>query len=557
MQQIVAEGAARSCSDDVADAIPSIANRNIDQIEEQREDLRDARDDLLGARFRLKDQRKDMQAVREITVSQIAKAHDLMRRFILSQNLSVPIEVSTIWSDVDKLRDKLGEKEVGYDDAENRYDHQEWRYTEKEQKFVDAIFETRSEISEDSEGLPSVKYETKLGQFPDGSIHRDSNHSIGEDELHEFHLDPDLLISGSQPEIQVPTPDCVVENPGSYVQHQVTAANDDMLISNCHKVSSWMLHCLRASPLQRRLLELFLPTDTLDKREWWRKVLEHWETDEFESAAFHTGDTTISDSAFSQAVLIDLGEASHHVSEVDDLSGKQVAFVPLCSQRNSIYASEPVDTPSHINSKDLVDTPRHVHFYVQAHQSGPGLDHIAGKTPGMPTVHNNMPPRKPSRVEQTASDRELTNQAVMSEMSDEYAGQADDARLLISEFIYDARKPIDIGSTSSGSYDTNVSDDAYSIVSQQETQELQSTTLPQGKDQGDQLYPASKFWTRYPFASFVRVKGQKPWSLPLLRLTPLPHSITIHRSICNGYNRVDEMPFVQLGDTPIQLPGPS
>lgn len=81
------------------------------EVEDHHNDLRDARGDLVGSRFRLNDQRNDLRKAREDTVAQVGKAYDLMRRLVFSHDLEIPVELQNLWKDVDDLPDNLGIRE--------------------------------------------------------------------------------------------------------------------------------------------------------------------------------------------------------------------------------------------------------------------------------------------------------------------------------------------------------------------------------------------------------------------------------------------------------------
>jgi hypothetical protein len=68
---------------------------------------------------------------------------------------------------------------------------------------------------------------------------------------------------------------------------------------------------------------------------------------------------------------------------------------------------------------------------------------------------------------------------------------------------------------------------------------------------------AARGRTRHPFAPFIRVKSPEPWSLPLLRLTPLPSPDSENRSLAASLRRLENVPFVAFSDSPFRLPGPS
>jgi hypothetical protein len=107
------------------------------RIEVEQEELRDARDSLVGSRFRLRTRRRELRATREQAVGQ--ETFELMRRYFLVSGLGVPDEIESAWAGVDVIRDKLGGLEIDFEEAEEKYNVQEWQYTEKEKDFIEAL----------------------------------------------------------------------------------------------------------------------------------------------------------------------------------------------------------------------------------------------------------------------------------------------------------------------------------------------------------------------------------------------------------------------------------
>lgn len=63
--------------------------------------------------------------------------------------------------------------------------------------------------------------------------------------------------------------------------------------------------------------------------------------------------------------------------------------------------------------------------------------------------------------------------------------------------------------------------------------------------------------TELSFGPFIRVKSPEPWSLPLLRLTPLPTPSSAAPWRSNNLYNLENVPFVSVSDSPFRLPGPS
>jgi hypothetical protein len=103
------------------------------------EDLGDARDSLVGSRFRLRTRRRQLQTTHEQAVSQVGETSELMRRYLLSNELDLPNDLRSAWSRVDATRDTLGGLDADFEEEEENYNKEDWQYTLKERNFVESL----------------------------------------------------------------------------------------------------------------------------------------------------------------------------------------------------------------------------------------------------------------------------------------------------------------------------------------------------------------------------------------------------------------------------------
>jgi hypothetical protein len=121
---------------------PSIDDRwtyVLESVEDKKEELRDAREALLGSRFRLQVQRRDLTATRAIAASKAGAAFNYLRQYLAKLGADMPAEIESALSEAETLRNTLGVQEVEYDEAEKVYNLAEWRYTVEETQFMDQL----------------------------------------------------------------------------------------------------------------------------------------------------------------------------------------------------------------------------------------------------------------------------------------------------------------------------------------------------------------------------------------------------------------------------------
>jgi hypothetical protein len=112
--------------------------------------IRDARENLLGSRFRLKDQRGELRDLRQKTGRAEGTVINQLRIIFQDRNIDLPVKLENAFARVLKLRDKLGTVEVRYEEDEENYDDLEWEYTQKEERYVAKLTSDNSHIMDKS-----------------------------------------------------------------------------------------------------------------------------------------------------------------------------------------------------------------------------------------------------------------------------------------------------------------------------------------------------------------------------------------------------------------------
>ncbi|KAF2996445.1 hypothetical protein E8E13_003718 [Curvularia kusanoi] len=134
-------GAGRSSADILIPPPPPPGNSGIsfDALAAEQEDLRDARESLLGFRFRLRSKRRELKLAREKAGSKAGEALTLTRRYLQEQGIEFTDEMIAVFSEVDTLRDELGIQEVNYEEVEAEFDSEEWKYTQQEEDVIETL----------------------------------------------------------------------------------------------------------------------------------------------------------------------------------------------------------------------------------------------------------------------------------------------------------------------------------------------------------------------------------------------------------------------------------
>ncbi|KAF1848725.1 uncharacterized protein K460DRAFT_403995 [Cucurbitaria berberidis CBS 394.84] len=367
---------------------------SVDRIEEEQEALRDARDDLVGSRFRLYTKRRDFRALQEKAETEAGAAFELVRRYLYSQGLNLPTHIENAISEAAELRDTLAEQSAHLEEAEETYNLEEWRYTQKETNFVEGLsgifpvsnayslprplLETRGvdpgSVTQFSFGRSNVQdtsgslegLETPLSSLANGPsvTTLEDLDQIRISELHEA-AESSNDYSTSLPHHATPTQteEAMHALPHPYSENDLNYARINWSTTR-RRIDNWLFEILSKSQLQKGLLKTLVPTDDIDDDAWWQLVVENWSSDNPDTGSFHTGDTTASGTTTSRHSISITTMKNLFESPVTlDSETKPSPVVPLLSGDQIVETLGIVNFPSTIELNDLIDSlPKHVSF---------------------------------------------------------------------------------------------------------------------------------------------------------------------------------------------------
>jgi hypothetical protein len=362
-------------------------------------------------------------------------------------------------------------------------------------------------------------------------------------------------------------------------------------------IDRWMLDVLTTSSLQKQWLERFVPKGDLSDGEWLTLVIKHWESTSSDASVFHTGDTTVSDESVKKEVSSDGVQRPFESSTYCSSDTWQPSGSPVFPDGRVADHQASFKNPVKIRARDLIDDPRHVTFSIVPSRSYPDPVRVISTDPI--TSNSEQLSSAASTTTQTegAYARSLSKEAsatgsymsstsrgnssistIEAEPSFRFSaerhvlhpeGDIPNERATIPSCIKITTKAASHGEQSSKDelqhIKTSDSNRSLHIDSESKGQTLtqtnaqEQTTSQHGSttEEADTLLNRRPWsHTRYPFAPFIRVKSSEPWTLPLLRLTPIPNLSFDDLTIANHSSRLENVPFVSISDTPWRLPGP-
>ncbi|KAH7409819.1 hypothetical protein DE146DRAFT_604907, partial [Phaeosphaeria sp. MPI-PUGE-AT-0046c] len=347
-------------------------------IEKDQEDIRDAREGLLGSRFRLQVQRRELLNIREKTATQAGATFDLVRKYLITINVALPDEIKLAISATEQLRNELGGQEVEYDEAEKAYNLEEWEYTSKESKFIDDMCGATPVPDHAIKSAPTMDYPDGASRFSLGR--QDIENIVAEaegDVPHELLDIQGVLVDDDGPN-EVPNTvagevhETYAESDGqrSASTHDLTADTSRSLLfaeldpnhtrlkwaGTRRSIDEWLLHALEHSRFEKAQFQVWLSEHT-DNEGWWSFVDQHWYPESPDGSHHHMADTTISEEGSSGPVS---SNAMHNLFDAPDTPESAVRHFsdpPLIAEDRIVDALDDVNFPTDIEPRDLVDWP--------------------------------------------------------------------------------------------------------------------------------------------------------------------------------------------------------
>lgn len=344
----------------------------IDSIVEHQEDLRDAREKIIGERVRLRNKRRNLKGTREKAAVQAGIAIDFVKRYFLETGAQIPQNIQDALEDVNSSRDRLGEEELEYEIAEQHYDFAEWEYTEKEQIFVDDVLADGAASYALRTTSPGALETMGVSEYPLFDPGVNESHDNFETTAYQKAAFRDLVSTNqTSPPLKLPHMGVVSMTNGE----PSNASRPDMQLSTqlsdenrqkqgnvrwsitLRRIEEWLLEHLQISRLNVVQLRSLIPKDIIEGRDFWELVTRNWSADSQHMPTFHSGDTIASNSATSEPI----SAAAIHRKSFDDTSDSDIETSPTEISMTPLVSLDRVKDalgdvfPSEIDAVDLLD----------------------------------------------------------------------------------------------------------------------------------------------------------------------------------------------------------
>ena len=327
----------------------------VGDAEQEQDDLRDARDELLGARFRLQASRKELGDLRHESGARDGHVFSMVRRLIVDRPNDLMHEFEAALEEASKLRDRLGLLEASYEEAEQRYNTMEWKYTRKESSFVGRLLPSDNFLAERSGNTKELAEMAELTRFagPQQDLSEEavlqtypSKLRTSEDKKHglsdvlletqagellsstssckrSFFPRPNPTLTGSLPspsEEKIAAPSMTESQIGPFDirRNNVTGGTDTQLAwaMKSIRIDQWLRDVLAMSPLQQAQLKAMYYLDFLTDNQ---PTERYWDSNAVSMSVFHTGDSTVSSNGCdSLKVTSDNAYLDEHAARVPD-----------------------------------------------------------------------------------------------------------------------------------------------------------------------------------------------------------------------------------------------
>jgi len=273
-----------------------------DAIAAGQEDLRDARESLMGFRFRLRTKRRELQAAREKAGSKAGTAISLVRRYLQEQGIELPADITSVFSEVDVLRDELGMQEVDYEESEEKFNSEEWKYTQEEEDVVEALTAYRPPSpvlpTHNLAGLhevPNLLPDPARHSAPEEGLHMFANPENGQHEVINAINNP--INNPPEPEGQAIQASLAVLSQLAPPRNGLSKFAEEPEFEHpqtqwprtSERINDWLWEIMTQSTFQKERLR------DEQEHEWLKLVAHYWSSDGSQSLTFHTGDTTASE----------------------------------------------------------------------------------------------------------------------------------------------------------------------------------------------------------------------------------------------------------------------
>jgi hypothetical protein len=285
---------------------PHLGPGNPDQATRAQEDLQDGREELLGLRFALRAQRKELSNIRQQTGMLEGVVYNQLSQLLREHGVLFPRQLEDAHERLGALRDRLGFSEVEYDQDEQRYNGLEFKYTQKEGNFIEML-STTGRAPSMSQNIGKQMIETEyLTRHAGGA--RDDSDIFGEDQPRNYEptlsieTSSDSLARKDSPAQGLPTDNLLRARlvlmkvqPHSYsgrdssTQKTVLPALSESALPQARldwpatikRIDSWLrtTPAVCCSRVQKSPLKSFLSQERREDPSWWKLFVKHWNSD--------------------------------------------------------------------------------------------------------------------------------------------------------------------------------------------------------------------------------------------------------------------------------------
>lgn len=288
----------------------------------------------MGSRFRLRAKRCELRDARIVASGKDGSLFNVLRQYLHENDL--PEHIKEELEAASDFRDYLGPMEASYDELELEFDAQEWDYTRKESRFIDRLVDSNL-----------VPIGTPLRSAENLQAANLTSFAVGDSAV------LDSKETGNLPYVKKDLRDAgIVLGPASFLSRYALKNpkndNEDRTLhqrrtwaEKMAEIDQWVQENISGSPLCIARSENYRGSlDSLEDDCWWEKVKQNWGVTYDGLPAFHTGDSTISQSVVS---ALPSSKASTSQSSEDDGASETAESLELATQKASPTHDEFLD----------------------------------------------------------------------------------------------------------------------------------------------------------------------------------------------------------------------
>jgi hypothetical protein len=372
------------------------SSAELEKLDYEQESLRDLRDELMGARFRMAAKRKELRDLHISTVAKDGHVFNLLRQYLNDACVDVPQNIADALADACSLRDQLGVMEVGYDETEASYNKLEWTYSRRETRFVERVLDNnlvpsdtldRSRSADNLEILQLTRSMTRSTKddpvISDFAAYTDEIGTRSIAELSAFLAEQNLA-TPQGPRERFQGSSSPWKSPNDLISVRTKPAEGfnpthDHLrwMEKMNKIHEWLFDTVDTSPLQKLCLKAMHDFGFTDTTTWWEHT--KWLLVQDYSTHFHTGDST----AFSHTVsarnlepteggMSSVSSALESCSTNQVLLGIQSAAVP-----DDVALSATIESSEYREAIDQAAIPRNISADIRRGATGVEMAQIS------------------------------------------------------------------------------------------------------------------------------------------------------------------------------------